>query len=392
MTTSSAASGEFPTDDTNPTRRPPPSTTTAASDHATADGPSFPTSAGQLTPAVIGKYLAQDGVASDARLVEVRTETIGTGKMGDNVRCHLTWDGDADHAPATIVAKLPATDETARTMAGGAGAYRNEVMFYRVLAPRTSMRTPRIHTTELSDDGTNFLLLMEDLAPAEPGDQTVGEPRERIALALAEAARLAATFLGDDTLEGLDHVTSPTNEGAAEFGQSLLEGAWPGFCDRFADALSDECLALGERYVSAHASWVSGYAGPRTLAHGDFRTENILFTPTAATTVDWQTPSLSSPVTDAAYLIGGSLDIEDRRAWEAGLLATYRSALEAAGVELASDECEALYREFSLHGILITVLGASFSSPAPRSDRMFTAMIRRHLQHAVDCGAHEFLG
>jgi hypothetical protein len=37
------------------------------------------------------------------------------------------------------------------------------------------------------------------------------------------------------------------------------------------------------------------------------------------------------------------------------------------------------------------VLGASFSTPDERSDKMFLAMIQRHLQHCVDLDAGEFL-
>ena len=44
-----------------------------------------------------------------------------------------------------------------------------------------------------------------------------------------------------------------------------------------------------------------------------------------------------------------------------------------------------------MHGLIITVLGAAFSTPDERSDRMFLAMIRRHLQHCVDLDAGEFL-
>ena len=45
-----------------------------------------------------------------------------------------------------------------------------------------------------------------------------------------------------------------------------------------------------------------------------------------------------------------------------------------------------------MHGLMITILGASFSSPDERGDTMFLAMIQRHLQHCVDLKADEFLG
>lgn len=44
-----------------------------------------------------------------------------------------------------------------------------------------------------------------------------------------------------------------------------------------------------------------------------------------------------------------------------------------------------------MHGILITVLGACFTEAAERSDRMFLAMIQRHLQQCVDLDSSDFL-
>jgi len=44
-----------------------------------------------------------------------------------------------------------------------------------------------------------------------------------------------------------------------------------------------------------------------------------------------------------------------------------------------------------MHGLMITILGASFSEAAERSDAMFLVMIQRHLQHCVDLQAGGFL-
>ena len=48
------------------------------------------------------------------------------------------------------------------------------------------------------------------------------------------------------------------------------------------------------------------------------------------------------------------------------------------------EECWREYRRYSLHGVLITVLGSMLSGQDARGDRMFHAMIERHLQHALD--------
>lgn len=336
-------------------------------------------------------YLRQSGCLDDGRVASVECELIGNGKMGDNARFRLRYDGPAARAPATLVGKFPAADEHARAMAGAQGAYRNEVMFYRELAPQTSMRTPRIYASELSDDGTRFMLLMEDMAPAEPGDQIVGETQGRARAALAQAARLAASFYGDDGLAARDYVMTPARDDGGAFGQQLMEQSWPGFLDRFGHGLSSEAIAFGERYVRGHAHFVTRLQGPKTLVHGDFRSENILFAPDAAVTVDWQTSGESSVLADAAYFLGGSLELANRRAWEKFLIEEYRQLLAEQGVELSAQDCWDQYREYAMHGVLITVLGASFSSPDERGERMFMAMIQRHLQHCIDLDAGEFL-
>lgn len=351
----------------------------------------FPTSPESLGPAELTRYLRAAGLLGEGRVTEARFELIGTGKMGDNARYLLSYGGDAAGAPPTLVAKFPASDERARSMAGAGGAYYNEVMFYRELASRTAMRTPVVYGSELSADRASFLLLLEDMAPSEPGRQVVGETHARTVAALREAVKLAAAFYGDGSLAGLDHVMGTTGSDSAAFVQALLEDAWPGFVDRFGEALSRDCLAFGERYTANYASAASGYDGTATLVHGDFRSENILFGEGVATTVDWQTVSVASPLTDIAYFLGGSVEVDDRRGWERDLVSSCRVQFADAGVELGEAECWDMYRRAAMHGIVITVLGATFSSPDPRGDEMFSAMIRRHLQHCLDAGASEFL-
>ncbi len=343
-----------------------------------------------ITTKWLTEVLRACGLLDQGRVVTADWELIGTGKMGDNARFTLTYDGDYS-APATLVAKLPATDETARMMAGGMGAYRKEVMFYKELADKTAMNTPDIYLALVDEDGSDFVILMKDLAPAEPGDQLQGETLVHAKQALAEAAKLHGAFYGKSELLAGDYITRTDAEGAA-FGQELLEQNWPGFVERFGHGLSETCISFGDDYVAHHARWVAHYTGPKTLIHGDFRSENILFNEhDGASTVDWQTYTESCALADVAYFIGGSLDIDMRRRHEQELVETYRQCLAAEGVTLTKEECWALYREFTINGLLITVLGAMFSAPAERSDKMFLVMIQRHLQHCVDVNAGEFL-
>lgn len=327
----------------------------------------------------------------DGRVKAVSFEMIGTGKMGDNARLQLEYEGACGSAPNTLIAKLPAADEQARTMAGAQGAYYSEVMFYRDLAPGTDMCTPAVYTSELSDDRTLFLLLMEDLSPAAPGSQLVGESLAHAELAIGEAAKLAASYYGREDLGSRDHIMAPARDDGGAFGQALMEEYWPVFVDRFGHGLKADALSFGEHYAQNYAHFVSRFQGPKTIAHGDFRSENILFGDNSAAIVDWQTVCESSVMTDLAYFLGGSIETQARREWESRLVQQYSEKIAELGVSLSKQDCWDQYREFSMHGIMITVLGACFSAAEERSDRMFLAMIQRHLQQCIDLEASEFL-
>ncbi|MEH6570161.1 MAG: phosphotransferase [Halioglobus sp.] len=344
----------------------------------------------QLTANWLTSALRESGHLATGNVTSVEHKIIGTGKMGDNARLTLTYDGDYK-APATLIAKLPATDETARGMAGAMGAYSNEVMFYRHLADRTAMATPKIYASEVNNEGTDFVILMEDLAPAEPGSQLVGESAENTRASLREASKLAIAFYSDDSIGELDYVTSPARTDGGAQGAALMEQCWPQFVDRFGHGLSDECLTFGERYVEHHLTFATRFTGPKTLIHGDFRCENVLYNGSSATVVDWQTVGESSALTDAAYFLGGSVDIDKRREWEKSFIDEYAGWLAAADIDLSANECWEQYREFSMHGIVITVLGAVFTAAEERSDKMFLSMIQRHLQQCVDLNSAEFL-
>ena len=344
--------------------------------------------------AVTNEWLTQAlrdaGCLEQGAVEDFEYQVIGTGKMGDNARFTLSYQGDHGQAPESMIIKFPAEDETARMMAGAQGAYYNEVMFYRHLAGHTQMRTPAIYANEVSDDRQLFVIAMEDMTPAEPGSQLVGESKAHARVAMAEAAKLAAAFYGDESLQEKDFIMSHARDGGV-FGQSLLQQYWPGFLQRFGDGINEECQAFGALYVDNHSVFATRSQAPKTLAHGDFRSENILFHTDQACTVDWQTTSYASPVTDLAYFMGGSVELADRREWERELVQEYSELMTGFGVELPFEDCWQQYREQAMHGLMITILGASFSAPAERSDAMFQIMIQRHLQHCVDMDAGDFL-
>lgn len=344
----------------------------------------------QITPQWLTQALRESGFLAAGEVTGAEYSVIGTGKMGDNFRYQLHYDGVYD-APRTLIAKLPATDETARTMAATLGLYYKEVMFYRHLAKGTDMRTPLIYASEINVDGTEFVTLMEDLAPSEPGNQLLGESLQHTRMALEQAALFAAAYYGNEEVGELDYVSSGANSDDDVPATLYLQQFWPQFADRFGHGIPGPCKAFAEQYVDRCVHSASRFQGKKTLIHGDFRSENLLFGPASVAVVDWQTVAESSALADVAYFLGGSVDTEQRRQWEKALIADYCQWLDAAGVSLSDRDCWEQYREHAMHGIMLTVLGAVFSAADPRGDKMFMTMIQRHLQHCVDLEAIEFL-
>jgi len=338
----------------------------------------------------IDAALRRAGALPTGRVTAARTEVIGTGKMADNLRCNLTIEGANPATPNSVVAKIAAVDGTSRQAGVGGGAYRREVRFYQELAPRIRMRTPHCYFADIDEASGDFVILMEDMTPAAPGDQITGCDVDVAAVAVAEAVGLHAPFWGDASLTGFDWLT-PSSPEAAQFAQILLQQFWPGFCERFGDGLNADMIALGQRFVDGYVPWFAAYDGPLALIHADYRLENMLLAPAGAApeipaiaVVDWQTAAQGCGVADVAYFVGGGLSLEDRRANERKLVDDYCGRLRAAGVALTDERGWELYRRFTLHGVLITILGAMVTGQDPRGDRMFRVMAQRHLQHALD--------
>ena len=75
---------------------------------------------------------------------------------------------------------------------------------------------------------------------------------------------------------------------------------------------------------------------PRTLMHGDFRADNMMFEAGASTApfalVDWQIVMQGPAAFDLAYMLSGSLEVETRRAGQETLIGRHHDGLLRAGV------------------------------------------------------------
>lgn len=344
-----------------------------------------------LTGALVGSGAAPRG----ARVVGLSSETVGNGKIGENVRFVLDWSGPSDGAPSTVVGKFASPDPTSRQAGIMTGNYLKEVLFYRELATTVAIRAPRCHAAEIDTETGEFVLLLEDLAPCETGDQIRGCTVDQAALAIEELPRLHAPRWEDPALQHIEWLPPRSPEGA-EMLQGLYQMLLPGFTERYGDRLPDETFEVTERFAPSVAAWSLGVEGPATLAHGDYRAENLMFgTPAGGypvAVVDWGLLGVGPGVGDCAYLLGASLRVEDRRAREEELLRAYLAGLGACGVEgYGWDDMWRGYRYATFGGVLITVVASMVVGEDERGHQMFCAMAERHCSHVVDHDAFALL-
>ena len=101
----------------------------------------------------------------DQSILNFSYEEVGFGQMSNSYRLFLECDGSGDQ-PGTVIAKLPSHDEGSRAAGQGMQIYRVEINFYREFAANLPIRTPHCYFAEIAPNDVDFVLLLEDLAPA----------------------------------------------------------------------------------------------------------------------------------------------------------------------------------------------------------------------------------
>ncbi|MEY2420869.1 MAG: hypothetical protein QOI95_936 [Acidimicrobiaceae bacterium] len=328
-----------------------------------------------------------------APVASVEKQMVGTGQMGDSVRLTLGYEPDAA-GPASVVAKLPALDPTSRATAAAMRSYEIEVSFYRELAPTLPVRAPRCHVALHDQSTDDFILLLEDLAPARQGDQLVGCSIDEAAIAVEELPKLHAPRWGDPRLADLPWLHRNTADSAV-MTTMLVTGLYDGFRTRYADRLEPDVFALCERFIPRLNAYLAGRPGPWTVAHGDYRLDNLLFGTDAGApavaVVDWQTVAHGPGIADLSYFVGAGLLAADRVAHEADLVHSYHAGLNAAGVDLDWDDCWEQYRRHTFAGLVMAVAASMLVEQTDRGDDMFMAMANRHGRHALDLEAEALI-
>jgi hypothetical protein len=352
---------------------------------------------GDLTAEFLTRALAGRLAGAAVRTVELAG--VGTGQVSDTYRLHLTYDPadnngrrpGAPALPATMIAKVPAADPASRAAARAFRTYEIEASFYRELAPGLPVALPECFYSGYDAALDEYVVLLSDLGPAEPGDQLAGLSPDDAAAAIGELAALHAAGWDRQDLAALPWLNRSSPDGTALMA-AVVTDLYPGFRDRYAERVEPGTLGLVEAFLPHIGRYLAGQDEPRTLVHGDFRADNLLFGPARPVVLDWQTASFGAGTGDLAYFLGSSLPVPLRQEHEPDLVRLYHSTLASCGVPLTWADCWDGYRWHAFGGIVMDVIAAMVVQQTARGDDMFAAMASRHARHALDLDALTLVG
>lgn len=314
----------------------------------------------------------------------------GVGIMGELYRVGLSY-ADGGTGPESVVVKLPSRFEENRAQGVALGMFEAEVRFYDELAPEIPVGLPKIFASAVHPGSAEFVIVMEDLSELTMVDQSAGMNAEQAMAAVTVAAQFHAVWWDRAKDASLEWIPSMTGA-RIEMVDQLVPTLVPNFLELFGDKLPDGGVEVYQGFAGNYLklNQLIAARSPWTLAHQDYRVENLLFGPPGSGEVvvlDWQGMGRGPGAYDLAYVLSGSMDPQVRRDNEDALLKGYHDALTGAGVTGYSlDQLTDDYGHAMLMGGLATavVVGGGMDLSNERGMQLGTTMAVRHVTGALD--------
>ncbi|HKP54166.1 MAG TPA: phosphotransferase [Chloroflexia bacterium] len=293
---------------------------------------SLPNSADTITAAYLDSLL---GVYSGEPYQEVASfsvEPLEKGTSGAELYV-VTINLASGSAPLRFVLKL----------AGG----RDEVFFYRELASRLLIDTPRLLDARILNDGRTWLL-MEEITDVKDG---LAWDEADYKAVLSDMARLHAQFWGRanllDDCSWLWRPDDPSLQALVAARKSDLDAISASWLPQaLPEVFGAERLTLAMRVLEQPERLFGPLlATGTTLVHGDYWFHNVQITNTGRRVlVDWQDPKIWSGLWELAYFLNLLLPVsshayrEKLPVDEELMISWYADALAEAGVVLSKSD------------------------------------------------------
>lgn len=344
----------------------------------------------QLTPSWLSQVL-------DWQVSAVEQQVLGAGQgfLGDILRLQIASENP--EAPATVIAKLPKLAN--RAMGEMLGVYEREACFFAEFADRIPVRIPQIYFSHYDRDAGSekqkeilgaldglprfltpaigflgrqvaarknrrYLVLMEDLASFEAGDQLQGAAPDACARVLEQMAEVHRTYWNVSTLDDYFWLLP------MDIDARMREGMFRRTLKQYLAEAGPE-LAPYVAWFAEHSAELTKRLtaeAPTTLMHGDLRLDNICFKGGECAFLDWQLTRTGPAAYDVAYFLTSALSQHATAAEEDAILQRYHRALAQADYPY-----ERFFRDYQralLLALPATAPMADFAIDAGRGQQM----------------------
>lgn len=347
-----------------------------------------------ITPAGLTTLLREAGALRAGTVTALSIEPIGVGVgfLGQVARLRPAYHGADGGAPASLIGKLPTLDPGGREICRLFNFYEREARFYRELTRRVPVRVPRCYATLTDAEADNHLILMEDFASLSMGDDATGCSVAEAERAIRSIAGLHAAWWASADLERLDWMplcNAPVHQSA----QPAYQQCAPYFLQMFGDSLSSRMRAITETLGPRVVDMLNLFTRPpMTIAHGDFRLDNLFFEAAGVAMIDWQISFRGRGAFDVAYFLSGCLEPEVRRVEEMRLLRLWHELATGGRADYTFDDALLDYRRAVLQCHVYTVIATGSLNPAnERGMAVFRAWLRRRTTAIEELDAGELM-
>ena len=352
-----------------------------------------------ITAEWMQQALAAGGAADSPEIQSLEVEKLSdvVNAMGNLFRCRVIARGGVAANPASVIVKLPTSNALALRLAKWLSLHRREFVYYRDIAPHTQMRVPSLLYGDLDARSHQFVLVLEDLGGMEAIPQSAGVGVERARRAIREIAGLQERFWEAADEPALAACGAFLTAKQRRIMQTLylltLPLAFEHFGELFTADTRQRAEAFGSR-IDAHFAAVA--RGPKTVVHGDYRGDNVLFgggDQDDFAVIDWQGCGIGCGMYDVAFFLATSVSIDDRRRVERDAVYEYHKIVSRMGAEdYSRDDCWHSYRQNILGTLMPMVLGAGGIDMSDEALRNQTReLLARTLTAIEDLDAWEFL-
>jgi aminoglycoside phosphotransferase (APT) family kinase protein len=353
-------------------------------------GMRVPSAIDEVTTRWLSEALRANSTAPKSLSVtNIRVEQIAqdTGFSSLLYRLHLTGDAGV---PPTVIVKLPAQSE-ARWAMDMLGGYRRELSFYRYIAGRAPINTPRVYVAEMIEDSAGFVLVLEDLRDWDNADHLAGLSLHQARLCIEQLAGMHAWSVTVADAKALEMFPSLDTPIARQILLPAFELGWRVYRDRSTVEVPSAVARYAERFAELAPKALAALTVRPMLLHGDIRADNMFFDGDSLKIVDFQFASRGVGIADVGYLISQGLPQEVRRGHDDELVREYLAWLAEHGVtDYSFDQAWWHYRFAVAYFMLLPVITlVGWDTMSERSRALCLKLTERAVATIDDVAATE---